>query len=255
MNKCQKIIAKLENCIQELTLPAPTEEIMKGVKWGDHTHLFTPAYWKALLWLDQDTCSLTNHRLGNNLSEEIGACLLGGYGIPAEVGLAAFYRLRDFGVLDSVASEEDILNLLSQPLEIGERKIKYRFARQKSKYLNLALKKLNHDKVPSNDDLSFRAWLMEFPGISWKTASWITRNWFDSDQVAIIDIHIHRAGQMMKIYNSNHNPAKHYHEMEMIFLDLAEKMSVRASQLDALIWREMKFAGNIALNHIKTLSQ
>jgi N-glycosylase/DNA lyase len=253
--KEQKIVAKLGNSFQTLTLPAPEEEIVKGVKWGDHTHLFTPAYWKTLLWFEQENLTIQNHRLGDNIKEEITACLLGGYGIPAEVGLAAFYRLRDFGVLDSVSSEEDIFNLLSTPLAIGEKKIKYRFARQKSKYLSLALEKLSNEKAPEKNDILFRSWLMGFPGISWKTASWVTRNWFDSDQVAIIDIHIHRAGLLMKIYNSTQTPAKNYQEMENSFLDLAGNMSVRASRLDALIWQEMKYAGNMVLHHMRTVCQ
>ena len=39
---------------------------------------------------------------GANLREELAACMLCGYGIPSEVGLAAFYGLRARGVLRAI---------------------------------------------------------------------------------------------------------------------------------------------------------
>lgn len=250
-NMKQKIVAKLGDNVESLELPDPREEIMPGVLWGHHTHLFTPACWKTLLWLEQYTPIFQSHRLGKNLNEEIAACLLGGYGIPAEVGLAAFYLMRDEGLLQSTPSEEEIYKLLSSPLNVGNRKVRYRFAKQKSKYLCSALEKLAVQSAPENDDLQFRSWLTSFAGVGYKTASWITRNWLDSDQVAIIDIHIHRAGLLMNIYDIKQNPIKDYVKMEENFLALANGIQVRASQLDSLIWQEMKSAGNMVLRHIR----
>ena len=250
----QIIVAKLDDKVQQMEIPAPTEEILPGIFWGDHTHLFTPAFWKTLLWFEQGNPVFQSHRLGQSINEEITACLLGGYGIPAEVGLAAFYRLRDVGMLQKTPSEEEIFKLLSEPMKIGERLVKYRFARQKSRYLSSAFQKLAVDEQPINNPLKFRSWLINFEGIGLKTASWITRNWLDSDQVAIIDIHIHRAGFLMNIYDEKQNPAKDYLAMEESFLALADGMKVRASQLDALIWQEMKAAGNMVLRHIRKFS-
>ena len=81
---------------------------------------------------------------------------------------------------------------------------------------------------------------MELPGIGPKTTSWITRDWLDSDEVAIIDVHIHRAGLIAGIFNAKQNIHKHYFDMENIFLDFSESLGVRASVLDNLIWRFMK---------------
>lgn len=250
----QVVVAKLGSKVQRMEIPPPNEEIMPGVVWGDHTHLFTPAFWKTLLWFEQDNPIFESHRLGQNINEEIAACILGGYGIPAEVGLAAFYRIRDVGMIKETPTEEEILELLSEPLTIGEKKIRYRFARQKSKYLSRAFQKLADDEQPINEPLEFRSWLMGFDGIGLKTASWITRNWFNSDCVAIIDIHIHRAGFLMNLYDEKQNPAKDYLAMEKKFLRLAQGIDVRASQLDALIWQEMKSAGNMVLRHIRKIT-
>jgi thermostable 8-oxoguanine DNA glycosylase len=245
----QKLVAKLNGIVQTLILPEPEAEVCPGVSWGQYDVLFTPAFWKALSWLEQEHGHDKSYRLGRNLTEEISACLLGGYGIPAEVGLVAFYRVRDCGLLSSTPSENDIYEVLSQPLQVGEKRIRYRFARQKSRYLSSALEHLAKS-TPPEDAIRFRSWLLELDGIGYKTASWITRNWLDSDQVAIIDIHIHRAGLLMSLYHPKHSPAKDYIEMEDKFLDFANRIEVRASQLDGLIWNEMKTAGRMPLEFI-----
>src|ERR1044072_2659904 len=247
----QTITAKLNGCTQTLVLPGPEAEVCPGVYWGHYHALFTPAYWKALCWLEQEKDYYKLHRLGESIVEEISACLLGGYGIPAQVGLAAFHRLRDSGLLLTTPSSKDIFEVLSQPLKLNNRMIHYRFARQKSDYLSSALRRLTNSAPPAHDALRIRSWLLEFDGIGYKTASWITRSWRDSDHVAIIDIHIQRAGLLMSLYNPKHAPAKDYIEMEDKFLDFANKIEVRASQLDALIWQEMKTAGNMVLRLIR----
>lgn len=245
----QKLVAKLNGVVQTLIIPEPEAEVCPGVSWGSYDALFTPAFWKALWWLEQEHGYNRSCRLGQNLSEEISACLLGGYGIPAQVGLAAFYRVRDCGLLLTTPSANDLYEVLSQPLKVGDKMIRYRFARQKSRYLSSALDRLSRT-TPPEDAVKFRSWLLEFDGIGYKTASWITRNWLDSDRVAIIDIHIQRAGILMSLYHPKHAPAKDYIEMEDKFLDFANKIEVRASRLDALIWSEMKTAGRMPLQLI-----
>lgn len=237
--------------IERLILPDPEEFVMPGVRWGFHCVLFTPAFWKAIWWIDvgREYCA---YRIGETLEEEIAACLLGGYGIPSAVGLAAFYRVRDAGLLcGPPPSEADLYRVLAIPLELGARKIRYRFARQRSIYLSEALNRLHTSSPPTQDDLAFRNWLLQSRGIGPKTASWITRNWLDSDKVAIIDIHIARAGLLMGLYRQDESPGKHYLTMEQRFLDFAARIDVRPSILDALIWRQMKDAGRVALHPLK----
>ena len=252
----QEIIAKFSGTAERLVLPSPQEFVMDGVRWGSHYALFTPAFWAALAWLDKVEIEPASYRMGDTLEEEVAACLLGGYGIPAEVGWAAFYRIREAGLLDGSGPSDQLLrNALTEPLDVGGRKVRYRFAGQKAKYLSAALAKLREAAPPTHDDLALRGWLMGLDGIGPKTASWITRNWLGSDNVAIIDIHIHRAGMLMRLYDDRESPARDYFGMERKFLDFAARINVKASILDALIWRQMKDAGNMALDLVKRLTR
>ncbi len=112
---------------------------------------------------------------------------------------------------------------------------------------------LSQNQPPTEDDLEFRRWLLQLGGIGPKTASWITRNWLRSDRVAIIDIHIQRAGLLMGLYNLKQSPAKEYFDMEDRFLAFANCLGVKASILDALIWRRMKDAGSLVFTLIERI--
>jgi hypothetical protein len=85
--------AVLDQTAVTLQLPDPNEEILPGVHWGRFDQLFTPAFWLCRAWYEQ-VYPHDSFRIGDNLTEEIVACLLGGHGLPAEVGLAAFRRLK-----------------------------------------------------------------------------------------------------------------------------------------------------------------
>lgn len=236
-------------------MPSAHTDLLPGVTWGHPYAVFTPAFWATQGWMAQVEQSVSDFRIGRTLEEEIAACLLGGHGISAEIGLAAFYRLRDHGLItiDRPPTDNAIYQVLSAPLEVGNRQVHYRFASQRSKYLSAALKIVKRDHPPTQDDLAFRGWLLGIRGIGPKTASWITRNWLNSDRVAIIDIHIHRAGLLMGLYHLNDSPASDYFVMEDKFLAFARGIDVKPSLLDALIWRHMKNAGNTVLNLIKSI--
>jgi hypothetical protein len=79
--------------------PPPGSFVMAGVPWGRPDVLFTPAYWAMQVKLDAPL-KQGGHRLGGSLKEETVACLAGGHGTPAEVGLAAFRELLAAGVID-----------------------------------------------------------------------------------------------------------------------------------------------------------
>lgn len=242
----QTVMFTFNGEIKELRLPDPNEEVLPGVKWGHHYATFTPSFWASLAWVNKMDDRSENHRLGDTLAEEITACLLGGYGIPAEVGLAAFRRLKESGLLQNApVAESRLYEALSLPLDVQGRQIRYRFAPQRSKYVSAALAKLAEFEAPMDDDLAFRQWLLEFRGIGPKTASWITRNWLNSEKVAIIDVHIQRAGLLMGLFKRDESPARHYFLMEEKFLAFANNIEVRASLLDALMWRQMKDAGSM----------
>lgn len=80
---------------------------------------------------------------------------------------------------------------------------------------------------------------MKINGIDLKTASWIVRNYRKSDCVAIIDIHIHRAG-LLAGFNIKDNLQKDYFKMEKKFLNFCNNINLSAAKVDAIIWRTMR---------------
>ena len=200
----------------------------------------SPAYWAAQAWI-WEIEEPYHYKLGRSLEEEVIACLLGGYGIPAEVGLVAFERLRVINAEDPrrLHNKDAVFALLSEPLAVSGRTVKYRFARQKAGYLagSMAqLSLLDH----SQDDRALRDELTTLPGIGPKTASWIVRNWRGSDSVSILDIHILRAGRILGIFPQNWAVERHYMKLEDAFLNFAETISVKASILDSVMWMNMR---------------
>ncbi|MEH3140257.1 MAG: hypothetical protein PGN37_08745 [Mycobacterium kyogaense] len=214
----------------------------REVTWGHCWQVGTPAYWIALT---RETCTHTSisdspvrHRLGGTLAEEIAACVLGGHGIPHHVGLAAFKAVRDSGALSpSSRKPVSIADVLGKPIRLEDREIRYRFAAQRSAYLQMTLDRMHNDPPPS-DALGLRRWLLACRGIGPKTASWIVRNHLGSNDVAIIDIHVLRAGIAAGVFDRAWNPARHYDLMEALFLAWARHGRVSAADLDAVIWSE-----------------
>ena len=225
----------------ERDVPAPEARVLPNVFWGRPDVFFTPAYWMTQHWMREGNLPRRAHGLGQTLEEEVVACLLGGHGIPAEVGLAAFERLRSRGLLSAPCLDADTLSTnLREPLTVSGRRITYRFWSQKANYIATALRTLNECSTPPESPLELRDYLMRLPGIGPKTASWVVRNWLSSNEVAILDIHIVRAGQLMNLYSMTDRAESHYFEMERRFLDLALAIGAPASDLDALIWSEMR---------------
>jgi hypothetical protein len=201
---------------------------------GQPWQLGSAAYWETLVL---ETQAPASYRLGTSLEEEVGACMLGGFGIPAQVANAAFRRLRDEGVFErgECSSPERIEGLLSSPLTDQGRPRRYRFARQKAGRLSAALEQLRAI-APPREPLTLRNWLMTLPGIGPKTASWIVRNHTGSNDVGIIDIHIIRAGQAAGVFASSWQVSRDYFVFERAFLQWAAHGGVAASLLDACIW-------------------
>jgi thermostable 8-oxoguanine DNA glycosylase len=118
---------------------------------------------------------------------------------------------------------------------------------QRSRALARALARLDRESATDRSDLDLREWLFGFDGIGMKTASWITRNHFGSDNVAILDIHVFRAGVLARLFDASDSVARHYRRLEARFLEFAKGLGVRASILDALIWAEMRQMAPLAL--------
>jgi N-glycosylase/DNA lyase len=244
------MLALIERETIALPLPAPDDEVLPGVRWGRFDELFTPAFWLTRAWYEQAKPSVT-FRLGENLVEETVACLLGGHGLPAEVGLAAFERLKERSLLHSYnRTEQQICAALSEPLCIGDRWVRYRYPNQRARFIARALRRLSEEAAPVHSDFALRDWLTSFDGIGLKTASWITRNMLESDNVAILDIHVVRAGVLANLFEVNLNLATDYHALERRLIEFAVELRIRLSILDTLIWTHMRLFGRLAIKFL-----
>jgi hypothetical protein len=218
------------------------------VAWGQPWELGTAAFW--VQQAAEFPHGRGHHQLGHNLREEVAVCMLGGYGVPGPVGNAAFHVLRDAGLfaapLDEEVAAARMTRLLAQPLNIGAgRTARYRFHQQRPRRLAAALTQLSRweNQVDDLTDVALRDKLMQLPGIGPKTASWVVRNHRDSDAVAIIDIHIHRAGLAAGVFCANWTLPRDYHRFEGAFLAWARSGVVSAADLDAAIWRLLSALG------------
>ena len=242
----QNGVVFIESKVFQREFPDARSEVLPGVAWGLIEAFPTPAYWAYQVWANEQELEPLNYKLGATLAEEVGACLLGGHGIPANVGLAAFARLRQLGVFEGeVPSQMQLQDWLNTPLEIGNRSVRYRFAKQKARYLHAALSVLAEGHVPLHSGRALRDWLLALPGIGYKTASWIARNWLDADDVAILDIHILRAGALAGFFSPGLIVERHYLQIEEEFLAFSKAINVRPSKLDALMWYQMMSAPGI----------
>lgn len=237
----QQVFIEAGHGLLQINLPHANEEIMPDIKWGDVAGFPTIAYWLFKILEKRIIGDPINYKLGATLTEEIGACLLGGHGIPAANGIAAFKHMRDKGAFDGTChSEQQLFSWLSEPIELNDKTFKYRFSRQKAKYLHHAIEKIKYDAAPTNSGKSLRNWLTEINGIGLKTASWIARNWLGADDVAILDIHIYRAGLLGGFFSESQKIEKDYLALEEKFIALAHAMKVKTSELDAVVWYEMQ---------------
>jgi len=230
----------LRGTVVERAIPGPDEDALPGVVWGRPETVFTPSYWMTQYWMREEAFP-PHQRLGATFEEEVVACLLGGYGIPAEVGIAAFSRLKERSLIASFCSDSgELAEALRMPLTVGGRTVRYRFWLQKSRYVAAALSILSQAPPPTQSSGLLRDYLLAMPGVGPKTASWIVRNWLDSNDVAILDVHVVRAGVLMGLYSKSDSVGEHYFRMEQKFLNLAKAMNVPAAKLDALIWSQMR---------------
>ncbi|RYZ92188.1 MAG: hypothetical protein EOP06_05015 [Proteobacteria bacterium] len=84
--------------------PDPGEVVIDNVLWGKVEELLTPASWAFQCRAQTDSMDPHRFRMGETLEEEYAICVLAGYGVPAEVGMAAACHLRDAGILEKNAS-------------------------------------------------------------------------------------------------------------------------------------------------------
>jgi thermostable 8-oxoguanine DNA glycosylase len=231
----------MQSSIVDLFSRDPEFELLPGVPWGRPEWFPSPAFWAKIALATPASDNYVCLQ-GTPLHYELAFCLLGGYGIKMEVNKAAFGAVLDAGLLEvgRRPAAHDIEYILATPLHVAERRIRYRFPRQRAARLANALADIEDNPPPTQCAHEFRSHLLKIGGIGPKTASWIARNWLGSDEVAIIDIHILRAGISMGLFDRQTKLPRDYERLEKRFLDFATAIGVRPSLLDAIIWRVMR---------------
>jgi thermostable 8-oxoguanine DNA glycosylase len=221
---------------------------MLGAPYGREDQLLTPAYWKWRCKVGQAEGHDYVSR-SSSLREEVGFCLLGGFGVKMELNDAFFRHLQSNEVFEGGhICEESIFELLNQRIEVQGRLKKYRFPRQKAKRIADAMSMLEVDKLTALPDKEFRDAICKLPGIGPKTASWIARNWKGADNVAILDIHVLRAGHFIGIFDRKAQLPRDYYDLEAQFLSFADLLDVPPSILDAVMWSDMRIFGSTLVN-------
>lgn len=223
----------------------PDGVVIPGVVWGRPEWVPSAAFWASLAaTADRTKEGFVEARA--SLAEVVGFCILGGYGITYEVNQAAHNQLLDHGVYEWAAGETDfdavlrIEELLRLPMVVGGRHVHYRFPRQRAKRLVEALRALVAEPPPTRDSREFRDSLIAIKGIGPKTASWIARNHLGATSVAILDVHVIRAGRIIGLFGEDERLPRDYHRMEKRFLEFANAIGACPAILDAVMWRAMR---------------
>lgn len=220
-------------------------QLYSDINWNEAGKRFTKSYWEVQYHLDDS--SLCNFRLGSNLKEEVVACLLGGYGIKAELGLLAFHRLKNLRLIHEGVKLSVVEKAISRPFRMNGKDVHYRFPHQKAKYITSFLQRTDLDELDSLCGSELRNRLMSVEGIGPKTASWIARNYKCCDDVAIVDIHIYRAGRLAGFVNSKWNIQKDYFKIEKSFLDFCHSINASPAKMDSIMWNQMKASNRRAI--------
>ncbi len=231
-------------------MPDADAEVIPGVRWGEHCALFTPAYWLSQFWMGGlDKAIRSPYQARGTLSEELVFCMLGGYGITAELAMAAFEVCRDARLITHFEASADAWTAqLQRPLMVNGRQQKYRYPKQKARYIADAMVHLQKNPLTGFDGRGLRDELLKIKGVGPKTAGWVARNYLDTDEVAILDIHLIRAGQLCGVFTPSQRIERDYFEMEARFIDFCNALTARPAVLDCLIWDQMRAYGRLALD-------
>ena len=228
-------------------------QTLSDLNWEEAGKRFTKAYWEVQYHLDDSHSN--DFKLGNNFKEEVVACLLGGYGFKAELGLLAFHRIKNLRLISAKATLSDIEKAISSPFRLNGREAHYRFSRQKSRYVYAFLQRDDIEEMEGLCGSELRKRLLSIKGIGLKTASWITRNSGNCEDIAIVDIHIYRAGRLAGFVDRQWDLQKDYYKIENSFLDFCYSINAQPSKMDSIMWSQMKESNKRAIELLNLIKE
>jgi thermostable 8-oxoguanine DNA glycosylase len=233
-------------------LPDPLDVVVGDIRWGDHCELFTPAFWVSQVWMHGlDSQTHSPYKAQGSLAEELVFCMLGGFGITAELAGAAFEACRNAKLISTKdTSNQAWTEVLKQPISVNSKTVHYRYPNQKAIYLAEAMQWLRDESADMRSGRALRDSLLQVRGVGPKTAGWVSRNFMDSDDVAILDIHIVRAGLLCGLFKPKQRLERDYFEMEANYIDFCHAVDVRPAVLDCLIWDQMRTMGQLAIEAV-----
>ena len=218
------------------------------VEWGDESHLGSAAFWIEETRRRTSPVSL---RVGRTLAEEVALCLLGGYGVNEAMATHAFEAVRDAGLLDlsRPPTVKEVEAVLRAPMIVDgyAGPVRYRFPAQRAGRLAAAMTTLAQE--PPGGALSpreLRTFLTTLNGVGLKTASWVVRNITRSDDIAIIDVHVRRAGVVAGVFDPGWTLPKDYMRFEEAFCAWAALGDVPTADMDVCIWSTLARLGRTA---------
>lgn len=231
-------------------LPDANEEVSPGVRWGDYWVAFTPAYWLAQYWMNGfDQVAFAPYRARGDAVEELVFCMLGGFGITAELATAAFEVCAAEGLIARREQSQSVWQeVLLRPMSVEGREQRYRYPNQKAKHISAAMKYVAEHPLNQRNGRQLRDALLRINGVGYKTAGWVARNCLDTDEVAILDIHLVRAGLLCNVFDEKHRVERDYLEMEERYISFCRALAVRPAVMDCLMWDQMRSYGKVALN-------
>lgn len=235
--------------VKAVELPSSDYEVVDGVPFGFPHVPFTPAYWLAQAHEHAIAGKeLSNYPHRPDLASTAVYCLLGGHGITAEMATAAHAECLRVNLIDERCTRASTWQrALERPLIVGGRQIHYRFPHQKAIYSAKLMHRLTSSCPPIHCGIELRNWFLDSPGVGYKTAGWIVRNFMNESEVAIIDIHLYRAMILCGVFPIGVSLARHYLSMEKRFLNFCRALGVHASDFDLVIWKQMREFGRIAV--------
>ncbi|WP_187365358.1 hypothetical protein [Cellulosimicrobium cellulans] len=219
----------------------------RTVAWYDPTRLATPAFWVEQA---RQRPRPQTYQVGSTLLEEVALCLLGGHAITEQMAYVSFARLRSEGLLTGEPQPEATLHAaLARPFDLPDRPrpVRYRFPALKAQRLSAVIDILGAATPPPvSVPRELRDWLTGLPGVGAKTASWVVRNLTRSDDIAVIDIHIRRAGVVAGVFDPGWKLPRDYARFEEAFVAWARVGGVPTADLDACIWASLAALGRHA---------